>query len=87
MGLETRVISSEQRRRAGNPGLYRQRLDMLTRLSAAVVADPGAGRAPRTRTPADHTGREETATRSAKTGSPATIGDRFRLVREGERRS
>lgn len=80
MSLETRLVRLA-RRNAGSTGLARQWLGMLTRLSAAVLADPGDGAAARALEPADHAALRETAERYAGTGAPATIGDLFRLAR------
>jgi hypothetical protein len=86
MRWETRLVRLE-RRHLANPGLFQRWMDMLTGRYAAAVAYPDDGtedRARRALAPDGHASLRETAGRYARTGSPATLSDLFRLVRAEE---
>jgi len=86
MRLNTRIATLE-RQTSDAPALVKQWVDMLTRLYTSIAAtdaiDSGseAGSSPR---PINPDGIRKEAERYAATGSPATISDLFRLVREAE---
>lgn len=86
MRLTTRIATLE-REKSGNPALVQQWVAMLTRLYASIAATDGmeSGREAGSSTrPINPDAIRKEAERYAATGSPATISDLFRLVREAE---
>ncbi|MGI8688658.1 MAG: hypothetical protein ACR2M3_08770 [Thermomicrobiales bacterium] len=86
MRLNTRIATLE-RQTSGTPALVTQWVNMLTRLYASIAATDAresgseAGSSAR---PVNPDAIRAEAERYAATGSPATFGDLFRLVREAE---
>jgi hypothetical protein len=85
MRLTARLATLE-RHKAGTPALVKQWVDMLTRLSASIAESDAAHTDDDATSPTmlDPAGIREEAERHAATGSPATISDLFRLVREAK---
>lgn len=85
MRLTARLAALE-RHTAGTPALMRQWVDMLTRLYTSIAESDAADTDDDAISPKvlDPAGIREEAERHAATGSPATISDLFRLVREAQ---
>ena len=86
MRLTTRIATLE-RQKSGNPALVQQWVAMLTRLYASIAKSDAAQRDDQGLSPPvpiNPDGIRQEAERYAARGSPATIGDLFRLVREAE---
>ncbi len=84
MRLNTRIATLE-RQQSGAPALVHQWVDMLTRLATSIAATDAmesGNEAGSSTLPINPDAIRKEAERYAATGSPATLSDLFRLVRE-----